>query len=136
MRMSSLSTRMKASARSWRGNFCNYCAQPKQTPMADTEPHKNAAPVLTVEYELTDDVARQLALDLVSLRTTFPAPQVPALRGFSPVVVLLGAAAQIVVAIVALLLFGGWDWILAKILVGAGIGVTLILLWKAAYYGV
>lgn len=101
--------------------------------MDDTKSHENAAPITTVEYELTDDVARQLALDLLALRMP-PSPRVPALGGLSPVVVLVAAAAQIVIAMVALVLFGGWQWIVAKFLIAAGVVVTGILLWKAAFY--
>ena len=104
--------------------------------MNDTEAHHNAAPIATVEYELTDAVARQLALDLVALRMVSPpSRRVPALRGLSPVVVLLAAAGQIIIAMAALLIFGGWDWIVTKLLAAASVGVIGILLWKAAFYG-
>jgi hypothetical protein len=104
--------------------------------MDNAKRDENSQPIVTVEYELSDDVARQLALDLVVLRLVAPpSSRVPALRGLSPVVVLLGAALQIVVAMAVLLLIGGWDWIVTKLLALASVVVIAILLWKAAFYG-
>jgi hypothetical protein len=103
--------------------------------MVDTD-SQGDAPVATVEYELTDEVARQMALDLVAHRIVLPPTvRIPAFRGLSPVVVLLAAAAQIVVALAALLLLGGWDWIVTKLLAAASVVVIGTLLWKAAFYG-
>jgi hypothetical protein len=102
--------------------------------MSDTESPENAVPITTVEYELTDDVACQLAVDLVALRMPAPPARPPGLGGLNPVVVLVGAAVQIVIAMAALVLLGGWQWIVSKFLVAAGVVVTGILLWKAAFY--
>ena len=104
--------------------------------MGDSEFHKNSAPVATLEYELTDDVARQMALDLVAHRIVLPpSVRIPVFHGLSPVVILLAAAAQIVIALVILLLLAGWDWIVTKLLTAASLVVIAILLWKAAFYG-
>src|SRR5262245_18973297 len=103
--------------------------------MDDAKSQQNEAPVATVEYELTDVVARQMAVDLVALRTAAPNVRIPALGGLPPVIVLLGAALQLVVAMVAAIFFGGWQWIVGKLLIMAGVAVTFILLWKALLYG-
>lgn len=103
--------------------------------MDDARSQEKSAPFASVEYELTDAVARQLALDLVMLRMTAPRVRFPALGELRPVVVLLGAALQLVVAMAVLLFFGGWQWIVGKFLIVAGVAVTVILLWKAVFYG-
>jgi hypothetical protein len=101
--------------------------------MADSERHEGPAPIAVIQYELTDDIAIQSALDLLEHRAPKIDTPVHAFRGVSPVVVLVAAAAQIVVAMAAVIVLGGRG-VVSTVLVAAGVLVTLVLLWKAAFY--
>jgi hypothetical protein len=105
-----------------------------RTVMAGSGHYEGPAPIAVVEYELTDDVAIQSALDLLEHRAPNIEAPVRAFRGVSPVVVLVAAAAQIVVAMAAVIVLGGRG-VVATVLVAAGALVTSVLLWKAAFYG-
>jgi hypothetical protein len=102
--------------------------------MPDSKSHESEVIIAKVEYELTDDIACRSAVDLFEYRIPKDTVRFPAFGTVGPVVVLVGAAAQILIAIAALLFFGGWHWIVAKGLVVIGVMVVGILLWKAAFY--
>jgi hypothetical protein len=91
-------------------------------------------PIAVVQYELTDDLASRVAMDLLDCRIQQSSGQYPVSFGARPVAILVLAAVQILVAIIALLLFDGWNWIVAKVLIAAGVVVIGILLWKATFY--
>lgn len=92
-------------------------------------------PIATIEYELTDDLACQAALDLLDRETRRTRERFAEWGRISPVVILLGVALQLLIGIAAVIYFGGWKWRVAKVLVSAGVVVEIILLWKAAFYG-
>jgi hypothetical protein len=102
--------------------------------MPDSTSSESPGVIATVQYELTDDIACRLAVDLLEWRIAQSSGNLPALGGVRPVVILLGAAVQILIAIAAVLFFGGWDWIVTKALVVIGVVVMGILLWKAVFY--
>ena len=102
--------------------------------MSDGKSPETSAVNATVEYELTDDIACQSAVDMFERRIPQTTARPSGLIGVSPIVVLVGAAVQILFAIVAVIFFGGWHWLVAKVLVAIGVVVMGILLWKAAFY--
>src|SRR5262245_6752093 len=102
--------------------------------MPDGKPPDISAAIATAQYELTDDIACQSAVDLLDHRLPQRSDRLPALGGISPIVVLFGAAVQILIAIAAVIFFGAWHWIVSKILVVIGMVIMGILLWKAALY--
>jgi hypothetical protein len=102
--------------------------------MPNSTSRESPAEIAAVQYELTDDIACRLAIDLLEWRIAQGSGNLPALGGIRPIVVLLGAAVQILLAIAAVLFFAGWDWIVTKALVVIGVVVMGILLWKAVLY--
>lgn len=82
--------------------------------MTNSTSHESPAEIAAVQYELTDDIACRLAIDLLEWRIAQSSGNLPALGGVRPIVVLLGAAVQILIAIAAVLFFGGWDWIVRR----------------------
>ena len=97
---------------------------------------KGPEPFAVIEYDLTDELACQAAIDVVEHRLDSGRVAVPGWPGRTrPGVILLAAALQIIIAIGALLFFGGWDWLVSKVLVVAGGMVAAILFWRAALYG-
>jgi hypothetical protein len=102
--------------------------------MPESRSEKSSAVIATVQYELTDDIACRSAVDLLERRIAQGSGRLSALGGVGPVVVLVGAAVQILIAIAAVVFFGGWYWIVSKVLIVIGVVVMGILLWKAAFY--
>jgi hypothetical protein len=102
--------------------------------MPNSTSHESPGIIATVQYELTDDIACRSAVDLLEWRIAQSSGNLTALGGVRPIVVLLGAAVQILIAIAAVLFLGGWNWIVTKALVVIGVVVMGILLWKAVYY--
>jgi type IV secretory pathway TrbD component len=98
--------------------------------MPDNTSHESPAEIATVQYELTDDIACRLAIDLLEWRIAQGSGHLSALGGIRPIVVLSGVAVQILIAIAAVR-----HWIVTKLLVVIGVVVVAILLWKAMFYG-
>jgi hypothetical protein len=102
--------------------------------MPDRPSHEGPAVIAMVQYELTDEIACRSAVDLLEWRIAQRIGHLPALGGVRPIVILVGAAVQILIAIAAVVFFGGWHWVVTKALVVIGVLVMGILLWKAMFY--
>ena len=104
--------------------------------MSYTMPDEPTEPIATVEYELTDEIACQAALDSLDRHMLLHRDRLAEWGKISPVIILLGAALQILIGIAAVIYFGGWHLMVAKVLIAVGLLVVVILLWKAAFYGI
>jgi hypothetical protein len=82
--------------------------QTEVCPMPAGPSDEGSAVIATIQYELTDD---RSAVDLLEWRVAQRSGRLSALGGIRPIVVLVGAAVQILIAIAAVLFFGGWQWI-------------------------
>jgi hypothetical protein len=74
-------------------------------------------PIATVQYEYTDEIAHQIAIDVFEYRTQRIRSRYPAFAKMNPAIILSGAAVQLLIASVAAILVSGWNWIVLKILI-------------------
>lgn len=95
--------------------------------------HDHRMPCFTLQYDLTEDIARQAAVDLWEFRLLRLKTKHPEWGTIRPLVLLFAAAAQIVIAMGALVWLGDWNAV-TQILMVAGCIVIGIILWKASFY--